>query len=910
MNKFFKLLLLLFPFFIFAQSQVAIPIASVNNYKNIQHNFNYLDKAITLPNGDSFVIGQQMNTFTTMDLFVSKLNSNLDTLWTYRINTPDNESIDNYQNAAVDSNGNIYIHSKNFVSFYSSATTSKHYVTKLSSGGNLIFQKSLNEVAAFHNDSNSYLSTNFAYQFAHVDDEDNFVLVYSAYSPTHKVTFFKFLPNNSTEIIHRTDVYSYNPDVDQYGYFVRFFYFNGFYYYLTGVRKGQSAGTHEYRLNKMLNQGFSSLDITPYVVTNQFFLQLRTAELKTNTLGTILYFSFDSKNITDSYFTLAVTNNLQYLGRYHDDIRFNKFHASQVLDNGNIRLLGNSFIDSSYSSGLLSEVILSTNGSIVSDTLRSDILANQIVPINTNRVGLIHNDSIQIVNNQWSRIAGFQGATMSNVHSIALIDSTYIAYGELHDYMAPNSPGDPDHIKTTVRKLGKDFLDLAYIYSSEGNAKCGLNSKNIFLSDNSSIITYNCSYGFNTPYSKSYIKKLDSNYNVVFDIESSKKLTQIIISDNQDNFYYGTYSDQRYLAKRNSNGVLLFETPQNNFHELLFYNNKLYTIEYVDEFSTINEINTTNGNIIQSFTIDKSRPQAISTIGNDHYRYYLKKVNVPGNPYATNVKLYIYKNFQLIHTFTIADNFDISSSVLVDNQTLNAYFVLQSSNVYKLFKVTNNGAVISQTVGYLSLPNFVINDNLYVSNTSGFYQFNKNNLSLINENGSSFGNRFFSYNNKIIETNNLGSNLRILSQDLDLLETIQIEDDFNFLSIDALNRLHFNNTFTSGYTLNNLPRWSISNTKVYDFNPFFLSNEVFEQEIKKQIYVYPNPTNKNLKIETRINEKIIDLEIYDVQGKYVLKANADEVKAKQIDVSQLTNGIYLLNIKFKDNIKYIKFIKK
>lgn len=910
MNILFRIIILFFLAIFFAQSQVMSPLGSVNHYKNIQHNFNYLDKAITLPNGDSFVIGDQMNTFTTMDIFITKLNSNLDTLWTYKINTPDNTSIDFFQNASVDSNGNLYIHSLNFVNFNSSVTTSKHYITKISSDGNLIFQKTLDQVAQSHNDTNSYLTPNFAYQFAHVDDSDNFVLVFSGYSPTHKVTFFKFLPNNSTEIIHRTDVYSYNPSIDQYGYFVHYYYLNGFYYYLTGVRKGESAGTHEYRLNKMLNQGFVSLDVTPYVVTNQFFLQLRKSELKANALGNVLYFSFDSKNITNSYFTLAVTNELQYLGRYHDDIRFNKLHASQVLDNGNIRLFGNSFINSSYSSSLLSEVVLNANGAIVSDTLRSDIIANQIVPIDGNRVGLIRDNSVEIVNNLWENIKNYTDVSVKSVQKLIPTDSTFTVYAELHSTMVPNYTGQIDNVKTVVGKLAsKGFLSSAYVYSSEGNANCKLNTQNLFLSDNSSIITYNCSYGYNTPYSKSYIKKLDSSYNVIFDIESNKSLTKIITSDNQDNIYYGSYSDQRYLTKRNSNGELLFETPQNNFDELLFYNNKLYTIEYEGEFSTINQINTINGNVIQSFTIDKARPQAIFTNGNNHYRYYLKKVNVPSTPYSTNVKLYIYKNFELINTFTVADNLDIHSAIIVDEQNLNAYFVLHSGTDYKLFKVTYNGEITIQPTINSGIPVFMINNSLYVQNGSIINQYDKSNLSFLNGINSSC-NRFFKYNNIIIGTPILTNQLVLFNQDLELLENIQIEDNFNFLSIDSLNRLHFNNSFTSGYTLNNLPRWFVSNTKLYDFNQFLLNNEVFEQEIKNQIYVYPNPSSDYISLKYSENEKISSIYIYDLNGKIVSNVNVDEIQLNKINVSFLANGIYILEIRNKIDTQKIKFIKE
>ena len=121
----------------------------------------------------------------------------------------------------------------------------KHYITKLNSAGNLVFQKSLEDVALENNEPANYTTTNSPNIFSHIDDNNNYVLVYSAHSPINKITFFKFLPNNTTNINHRTDLLSYNPQVDLYGYFVSFFYEKGNYYYKSGLKKSSSSNSHE-----------------------------------------------------------------------------------------------------------------------------------------------------------------------------------------------------------------------------------------------------------------------------------------------------------------------------------------------------------------------------------------------------------------------------------------------------------------------------------------------------------------------------------------------------------------------------------------------------------------------------------------------------------------------------------------
>jgi hypothetical protein len=96
---------------------------------------------------------------------------------------------------------------------------------------------------------------------------------------------------------------------------------------------------------------------------------------------------------------------------------------------------------------------------------------------------------------------------------------------------------------------------------------------------------------------------------------------------------------------------------------------------------------------------------------------------------------------------------------------------------------------------------------------------------------------------------------------------------------------------------------------VFDLNSFLekyfktLLFTVPENKIENNIVIYPNPSTGLLKIESF--EGFSDnptLEVYDYYGKLVLHKYLENVKNQEIDLSQLTHGIYFLRINY--NNKY------
>jgi len=73
------------------------------------------------------------------------------------------------------------------------------------------------------------------------------------------------------------------------------------------------------------------------------------------------------------------------------------------------------------------------------------------------------------------------------------------------------------------------------------------------------------------------------------------------------------------------------------------------------------------------------------------------------------------------------------------------------------------------------------------------------------------------------------------------------------------------------------------------------------------VSVYPNPANNTVTINTNMDDEAT-LEILTLEGK-VVKSEVLKSNSTEVNVSDLTNGIYLLNISNSSSRKAIKLIK-
>src|SRR5690606_21449941 len=70
---------------------------------------------------------------------------------------------------------------------------------------------------------------------------------------------------------------------------------------------------------------------------------------------------------------------------------------------------------------------------------------------------------------------------------------------------------------------------------------------------------------------------------------------------------------------------------------------------------------------------------------------------------------------------------------------------------------------------------------------------------------------------------------------------------------------------------------------------------------------YPNPVSDDLTIV--YNDIITQVDVYDLNGRLV-KQQVFESETVQINLSTLTSGTYMVNVKTKENSQFIKIVKK
>jgi len=83
-------------------------------------------------------------------------------------------------------------------------------------------------------------------------------------------------------------------------------------------------------------------------------------------------------------------------------------------------------------------------------------------------------------------------------------------------------------------------------------------------------------------------------------------------------------------------------------------------------------------------------------------------------------------------------------------------------------------------------------------------------------------------------------------------------------------------------------------------------NSIENIQLNNNILVYPNPVLNNLTIE--VPQKAV-IEILNIEGQ-IIKTINDSEKKTTIDLKNLSNGIYMINIKTDNEFVTKKFIKE
>lgn len=103
---------------------------------------------------------------------------------------------------------------------------------------------------------------------------------------------------------------------------------------------------------------------------------------------------------------------------------------------------------------------------------------------------------------------------------------------------------------------------------------------------------------------------------------------------------------------------------------------------------------------------------------------------------------------------------------------------------------------------------------------------------------------------------------------------------------------------------------NLISTIVPDVGAFEYNNTLsIQTESKKSFFIYPNPTDNKLTIRTKLGLGIVS--VFDINGRLLAskKFSNQQLLEYQFDISNLSNGIYLLEVQLVNSKRVIKFIR-
>ncbi|MFK7781677.1 T9SS type A sorting domain-containing protein [Psychroserpens sp.] len=166
----------------------------------------------------------------------------------------------------------------------------------------------------------------------------------------------------------------------------------------------------------------------------------------------------------------------------------------------------------------------------------------------------------------------------------------------------------------------------------------------------------------------------------------------------------------------------------------------------------------------------------------------------------------------------------------------------------------------------------------------------------------------------------LGSSLDATSSDLGLYTTPSFSssaamEDFMQYGAGGIGRENVavaKGIWTSGTFINIAPPYEYGgdgNQNGFQFwDTLLLSVDDFN--LGQNLKLYPNPSNDILNIDVKNGSGRLDYQVYDVLGKLVISDSIQNSSNTAIDVSNLDNGLYLINLSYGNQSETKRFIKQ
>jgi hypothetical protein len=131
--------------------------------------------------------------------------------------------------------------------------------------------------------------------------------------------------------------------------------------------------------------------------------------------------------------------------------------------------------------------------------------------------------------------------------------------------------------------------------------------------------------------------------------------------------------------------------------------------------------------------------------------------------------------------------------------------------------------------------------------------------------------------------------------------------------VSAISKLTFSNTDMTVHLQNSTENINLSDIRFLNFEDFSVGIIDFTENTTKNLKIYPNPVNTELRLilNSDVNFEEAHIFIVSVDAKIVLKRTALKSIGSEVifDVTDLSTGIYLLNFQsdtFNQSYKFIK----
>ena len=489
------------------------------------------------------------------------------------------------------------------------------------------------------------------------------------------------------------------------------------------------------------------------------------------------------------------------------------------------------------------------------------------------------------------------------------------------------------------------FLSLMSLnaQSYQIDSTFGNNGKSIISSNYAPISVFyeNNKYLFiyhNGATSVNYSGTIDTSFGnngkIIFNSQNSNEFYFVKGAKLINGFVY-VYGQRIINSNSNKDGFILKFSLSSNYDSSFGTNGKA-----VFDFGH-------NEEIINDIEIDSFNQ--IYAIGTRNNKLFLSRINLNGtidNTFDTNgYKIYLTNQYEIsvgVNLFLQSNEIILTggSSFPINEPNYSKYLILLKvelngnlinnfgENGIKKVLLSNSSCGIEVRKSFLKDNNELYFERLescsFLIQINRLFKYNISENSLINLNSLPYNNVKFEIDsdNKIFITGNQRCDFTPCNRSYEIKKTHSDgTSDLNFnttgnftyrfgpVSDDESSTFYFHENgkiLIAGYTTNN-GNVGVPNTPGLGMIRITNSTLQTQDFDKRENKIFPNPTVKELNIVLNENQKIINIQIFDINGRIILSEN-DNIK--KVNVESLKEGIYFIKIKTDKEENLLKFIKE